>query len=227
MPQAGAAGERLASIPGVVPVGHRDADGVPLPPALPVRDRRSATTTPVELTTRVGDGHRVALHPGRRARAGGRAMTANAPRHRAGRRPARCSRAPASPSTSRSGAACCAATVGHVRAVDGVDLAVAAGHDRRPGRRVGFGQVDARPRAAAPRSTRPRARSPSTATTSPGCRSRRCASAAAACRSCSRTRSRRSTRWRRSPTAWPSRCATTSISRSSSGKRRCATCCAR
>ena len=40
-------------------------------------------------------------------------------------------------------------TVGHVRAVDGVDLAVDDRHHRGTRRRVGLGQVDARPGAAA------------------------------------------------------------------------------
>ena len=38
IPQSGVAGERFASIPGVVPHRHRDADRVSLPPAVSVRD---------------------------------------------------------------------------------------------------------------------------------------------------------------------------------------------
>ena len=39
-------------------------------------------------------------------------------------------------------------TIGHVKAVDGVDLSIPRGEDVRPGRRVRLRQVDARPGAA-------------------------------------------------------------------------------
>ena len=208
MPQAGV-GRRTAGVdPRRRPVRHRDADRVPLPPAVPVRDRPSARPVPVELTT-VADGHARALHPRRRAHAGGRAMTD----------------ATTDAATIATGALLSGTgvtkhfpirrgvlrrTVGHVRAVDGVDLAV------EPGQTVGLvgesgsgkstlGRVLLRLLDPTAGDDHVRRRRRHDAAVAP-----RCASAAAACSSCSRTRTRRSTRWRRSPTAWPSRCATTS-----------------
>ena len=217
IPQSGVAGERLASIPGVVPAATDDADRLPLPPALPVR--RSPSARPRRSSCApVGDGHRARCIRVDELVAAGRAMT--------------------TVETDRDAAllegtgvvkhfpirrGVLRRTVGHVRAVDGVDLAVDAGHDGRAGRRVGLGEVDARAGAAAP--ARPdrghdhlrRHRHHRAARTQDP---RRCA---AGCSSCSRTRTRRSTRWRRSPTAWPSRCATTSTS-TQAGARRSASC---
>ncbi len=66
--------------------------------------------------------------------------------------------------------------------------------DARHGRRVRLRQVHDRPRRAAAAHRRRRGRCCSRAASSPGSRSRRCARCAATCRSCSRTRTPRSTR---------------------------------
>ena len=68
-------------------------------------------------------------------------------------------------------------TVGHVRAVDGVDLSVPRGTHLRTGGGVGLRQEHIRSRRAPDRASRPRARSSSTARTSPRCPARSCARA--------------------------------------------------
>ena len=226
-PRSAVAGERLASIPGRrarppprCPTGCRFHPRCPYAIA-GVRDRaRSSSRT---VSTR----HRARCIRVDELDAGGRAMTTR-PDAAPVDRPARCCRAPASRSTSRSGAASCRRTVG----------ARARGRRRRPHRRR-------RARRSASWASRARASRRSAAcccgcsTRPPGtiifdgaditdaARTRRSASAAAACSSCSRTRTRRSTRWRRSPTAWPSRCATTSTSsQAGSARTASASCCA-
>ena len=91
--------------PASCPIAARDADRVPVPPALPVRDRpsarrrRSSSRREATATPRP-------LHPRRRARAGGRQVTS---RPTAPVATDALLSGPASPSTSRSGAASCAA----------------------------------------------------------------------------------------------------------------------
>ena len=84
-------------------------------------------------------------------------------------------------------------TVGYVKAVDGVSLALRAGPDARPGRRIGLRQDHARPRAAAAGAQRRRhpLRRPGPAGAQPA---RHAPAAQARCRSSSRTRSARSAR---------------------------------
>ena len=193
------------SIPGQRAATRRDADRLPLPPALPVRDRGVHERRRSSSTRRCATAHARALHPRRRARAGRRAMSDRSADDRAvpTARPVGRWRHEALPDPQRR-----AAAHGRARARGRRRrLRRRAGRDARARRRVGLGQVDARPAAAAAARADRRRRSRSTAPTSPSCpdarAARRCA---ATCRWCSRTRTRRSTRWRRSATASPSRC---------------------
>ena len=230
IPQAGVAGERLASIPGVVPAATAMPTGCRFHPRCPYAID--------ECDDHTGRAHRGGrrpprpLHPRRRAHARGRAMSATPP----------ADTPPPGTTATATGALLSGTgvtkhfpirrgvlrrTVGHVRAVDGVDLAV------EPGRTLGLVGESGSGKSTIGRVLL-RLLDPTAGTitfdgndiTKLPSRQMRSASAAA-CSSSSRTRSRRSTRWRRSPTASPNRCATTSTSTSNSARRGSSTCCAR
>ena len=207
MPQSARPASGLASIPGRVPTADRDADRLPVPPALSVRDRRVRDRRRSSSTT-------VERRP-RRAASASTSSRWRAPGDRRATDASTCDgallvrdrRHQALPDPARRAAAHrrSRARGRRRRPRD------RARPDPRPGGRVGLGQVDARPLlapAARPHRRRDHAstaRDITDAVDAPDPRA-----SAAACRSCSRTRTRRSTRWRPSPTASPSRCATTS-----------------
>ena len=189
MPQVDRASDALYVDPRRRAATRSDADRLPVPPALPVRDRRVRRPAPVELRRRPPSGvapRCIRQSTSCRCRA----------RSRRRRRLARGARA--SRSTSRSSGGILRRTVGHVHAVDGVDLAVAPGTTLGLVGESGSGKSTLGRlllRLLDPDRRHDPLRRPRRHRGSRSASSARCG---AACRWCSRTRTRRSTRARRS-----------------------------